>query len=229
MINPYNFLPGNPNNLRVSGVQTPAPNVNSMGYRAPEFDTVDWKNSIVLLGCSFVYGTSINNEDTISTNLEKITGRPVINMGVPGSSIVYSFVNQLKLYEHGIHPYAVVNCWTTTHRLTYFIESNMAAHLGPWVDEDLTPGLSLRLYKKMFSLWNFKESNSEAYSSLFQQMARIIWKDKRYLEYSFFPATAEQFNIKLLEQSDFGSDNAHPGVQTTLDAAKIIAQDLKSK
>jgi len=215
----YNFLLGNPENF--------SDEINSMGYRAPEFTTIDWSNSIVVFGCSYVYGTTIQAKDTISSNLEKLSGRPVINMGVPASSIAYSVVNQICMNEQGIYPYAVINCWTSMQRVSYFLNSNSSVHIGPWITNDTVSNLDLRLYNKMFELWNFKDSNPEMYGSIFQRMARIIWKDSKHLEYTFFPSTANQLNVKLLEQFDFGLDDSHPGVRTTFEAAKLMAQELE--
>ena len=229
MINKHNFLLGNPGNFMVSGKKIPDPYINSKGYRAPEFDTVDWNNSIVIFGCSYVYGTSISIEETISAQLENLLGRPVINMGVPASSIAFSFANQLTLWEQGIAPYAVVNFWTSTQRLSYFLDNNLAAHIGPWIEYNNKHSLNMRLHKKMFELWNFKDSNPAVYSCIFQRMAGILWKDTKHLEYSFFPETVEQFGIKAVEQIDYGADNSHPGSRTTLEIAIIIAEDLESK
>lgn len=229
MINKHDFLLGNPDNLLVSETLKPDPHVNSKGYRAPEFNTVDWENSVVIFGCSFVYGTAIGYEETISSHLEEILGRPVINMGVPASSIAYAFANQLNMFEQGIQPYAVVNFWTSLKRMSYFIDTNATAHIGPWIEEKNKQSLNHRLYKKMFELWNFEDANPDVYSSIFQRTAKILWKGTRHLEYSFFAPTAECLNVKLIKQIDFGSDNSHPGVRTTFETAKIIAEDLESK
>jgi hypothetical protein len=219
MINPYNFLPGN--------LDESVAGVNSMGYRAPEFDTVDWANSIVIFGCSFVYGTAINDNETISAQLENLLGRPVINMGVPASSMIYAFANQLSMREQNILPYAVVNCWTSINRLSYFLDNDVVAHIGPWTEKANTKNLNLRVYKKLLELWNFEDSNAKMYSSIFSRMTRLLWEDTKHLEYSFFESTIEHLNVKLIKQIDFGTDNSHPGVRTTAETAKMIKEDLE--
>ena len=45
--------------------------LNTHRYRAPEFDTIDWSKSVVIFGCSNVFGTSLDDNDTISRKLEK--------------------------------------------------------------------------------------------------------------------------------------------------------------
>ncbi len=229
MINPYNFLPGNPDNPGVLSRLIADGPINSMGYRAPEFNEIDWPNSVVIFGCSAVYGTGLTNSETISAQLENFLGRPVINMGVPASSITYSYANQLALAEQNIIPYAVINFWTSTKRQTYFVEKNIAAHTGPWIQEKDKQGINFRFHKKFFELWNFHNYNPNAHSNLYRTSARLLWRDTRYLEYSFFKATADFFDIKLIEQIDFGSDNSHPGVRTTFKTAKMLKENLESK
>ena len=73
--------------------------LNSHRYRTAEFNQIDWKNSIVIFGCSHTFGIGIDDDDTISSNLSKITNVPVINMGIGGTSIAFSFYNNLILFD----------------------------------------------------------------------------------------------------------------------------------
>ena len=110
MNNRINFLPGNPNNL-LKSTDYITPEVNSLGYRTVDFNKVVWNDSIVIFGCSYVFGVGLFNNETISNQLQELIGRPVINMGVPASSMSYAFFNQLALSNS--KPYAVVNLWTS--------------------------------------------------------------------------------------------------------------------
>ena len=38
---------------------------NSEGFRTTEFDKVDWQNSYVILGCSYVFGIGVPQQETI--------------------------------------------------------------------------------------------------------------------------------------------------------------------
>ena len=68
-------------------------NYNSDGYRTKEFKEVDWKNSIVMFGCSVTNGIGLHEEDTIPYRLEQQLGISVINMGVGASSMLFNLHN----------------------------------------------------------------------------------------------------------------------------------------
>jgi len=36
--------------------------VNSQGYRTEEFEKIDWAQSVVIFGCSTVFGTGVSDE-----------------------------------------------------------------------------------------------------------------------------------------------------------------------
>jgi lysophospholipase L1-like esterase len=56
---------------------------NSHGYRTHEFDR---QFDAVCFGCSFTMGTGVHDEDTWPSQLEKLTGLAVANLGHAGSS-----------------------------------------------------------------------------------------------------------------------------------------------
>ena len=49
--------------------------VNSTGYRCPEWDQIDWSESILIFGCSQVFGIGVDDADTISDNLSRILSK----------------------------------------------------------------------------------------------------------------------------------------------------------
>ena len=55
-----------------------------------------------MFGCSNVVGARLKDNETIPYKLEEILQRPVINMGVQGSSIAYSVFNQIILAKMNI-------------------------------------------------------------------------------------------------------------------------------
>jgi hypothetical protein len=192
--------------------------LNSEGYRAPEFDTIDWSNSVVLFGCSCVYGVGLDDSDTISAQLEKLIGIPVINVGAPASSIQFSYYNQLILANIAPKPKAVINIWTSSERISVFTDLG-AIPLGPW------PAIPIWC-KQLLSLWNFSEINPAVHSYILQQSARIFWKNIPHCEYSFFDHTADQFKINTLPVIDRARDIRHPGINSARLAAEKIAEDL---
>lgn len=58
--------------------------INSNGYRTYEFKDINWKNSVIIFGCSQVFGIGLDDEYTISNQLSKLIKCPVINMGMGG-------------------------------------------------------------------------------------------------------------------------------------------------
>lgn len=227
MSSTYDFLPGNPDNKNISRPTSFNKSINSMGYRAPEFNTINWKESIVIFGCSHVFGKGVVDEDTISYKLEKLINRPVINMGVPASSTAFALLNQLKMHEQKIKPYAVINLWTCFRRLTYFHDKNIL-HLGPWSDRNNESDLGHIFLQKMFGLWNYNDYNAKEYTSIFYKLSNIIWEDTIKLDYSFFKDTANLLNIKHIKGIDPGLDGEHFGALTSIETANIIKEDLWS-
>lgn len=71
--------------------------INSQGYRCPEFNTIDWKNSNVAIGCSRTFGVACPEEETIPHLLSERLGEPVINLGMGGTGCDYAFFNAMRL------------------------------------------------------------------------------------------------------------------------------------
>ncbi len=54
-------------------------------FRKPSgMNYIGKKPAIVLMGCSFTYGTNLNDDETFSSQLAQYNHRPVINLGTPG-------------------------------------------------------------------------------------------------------------------------------------------------
>ena len=90
--------------------------VNSHKFRTKEFKDIDWKNSIVILGCSHTFGVGVTDDHTIAACLQKITGKYVVNLGCPGLSNGAIAYNSYYLKENYPEPLAMVNLWTTMAR-----------------------------------------------------------------------------------------------------------------
>jgi hypothetical protein len=219
------FLPGNIGNF-IYGTRGCQLTINSLNYRCPEFEQVDWNKSVVVFGCSNVFGVNLNDADTICAQLEKIIDRPVINMGVPASSISYSVFNQVILAEKNYNPYAVINIWTSPNRLTLF-SPNYPYHAGPWTDRLSNKNINARALISIFHAWNIKESNPSLYSLLLQRFAKLMWKDTQHIEGTFFPNTHETLDVELFHYIDKALDNQHPGPNTAKAVALRLAEQLK--
>ena len=116
--------------------------LNSFGFRAPEFDTVDWKNSYVIFGCSHVQGVGNPFEETIGQYISEELGHPVINMGVGGISISGIYNNILKLIKDYGKPKGVFILWTYPWRFlavdNYYVFEDKDNYIKPfWGRQDI--------------------------------------------------------------------------------------------
>ena len=125
--------------------------INSFGFRAPDFNTVDWRNSYVILGCSHVFGVGTPYHETIGQYIAKELNSPVINMGVGGATTTVIYNNFLKLIKDYGKPKGVFILWTYPTRQTlvnYSVPENNHSYIEPfWKRQDVIPGFEL--YKKV--------------------------------------------------------------------------------
>lgn len=203
--------------------------INSDGYRAPEWKNVDWKNSIVLFGCSCTYGIGVSDEETIAYHLEKLSGRPVINLGVPSGSNSLMIQNAINLLEFYGSPYAVANIWSTTDRFRFFGKETVY-HVGPWdVKDNQSPVANLG---SITQLW--KHSYMDPYHELGLtyydgKIGKSIWQDRsKYSSISFFPDTAYYTNSEKQFTIDMGArDLIHPGEENFKEIANYLHERFK--
>jgi|TARA_R110001592_G_scaffold132997_3_gene347969 hypothetical protein len=199
--------------------------LNSQGYRCPEFDTIDWKNSIVIVGCSQVFGIGLAEDETIAVQLQKLTDCPVINLGRPGSSIDYSLANNIQLRTNFPTPRAVINHWTEPMRETYFGVEKIAT---------VTPGLSMHetYYKKhigmlinMFGLDAEDVEHDYKYKAkMSSDTCKALWKDTTYIESTWNSLTADALDCYEQKKLDTARDIMHWGVDSARALAKHYAE-----
>jgi hypothetical protein len=199
--------------------------INSQGYRTQEFDDIDWANSIVIFGCSFIFGTGVTDEHTIPYFLEKILNRPVINMGVGGSSIQVDFHNSIIMQRKYPPPKAIVYSWTSLSRNTLYSRDCGIIHCGDW---------------------NNSEIKSEYVDIVTHNLLNILyirnlWKDKTtMIEYTLFQETKDVIKTVICQEPnsiihhlpprpiDRARDLLHNGPKTNLTIAERIAKQLKN-
>lgn len=192
--------------------------LNSDGYRTQEFKDIDWKESVVIFGCSMVFGIGVDEEDTISANLSKIINRPVINMGVGGSSVHLALHNSLILNEFYPDPMAIIHLWTDYDRCTYY-KPEKAIHYGSWNAEE----------NNFMDNWNLHESNARMQALFTNMAARQIWQDRvPFYQATFFKRPAKLFKVPHfkghLSRKDYARDLMHPGRLATKRAAERLAE-----
>ena len=196
-------------------------NLNSAGYRTKEFNQINWSKSIVIFGCSHVFGVGTSEEDTISGQLERITNCPVINLGSAGSSSLFTLHNSILLNDSYPTPKAVVSLWTSPYRVPYYTEDQVM-HCGNWNYDKFKIGY----------YWNVDRNNAITHLKLNTMTFREFWKNKtNYFDLSLFYDTAKILNCEYINQIDAARDLrkqksgpylAHQGRLTN----KIIAERI---
>lgn len=211
----------------MSGREISGPEINSLGYRTVEFDTIDWKESVVLFGCSNAFGIGLAYEDTISSQLENLLGRPVVNLGIPAGSLQLCFQNQLSLYELCPSPFAVVNLWTSTYRNVLWADKEkLPIHIGPWVvNSEVVPVEHRDAFRRYWDAI-MQDKNRIINALNIKRTANIMWKDTKHVELTFFPDTAELFRVPFMYYHDTASDGQHPGPKAARKTAEMIRDIL---
>ena len=120
-----------------------------------EFDKIPWDKTVVMFGCSNMFGIGLALKDTIPAQFTALTGIPAINLGVPGSSLQYSMYNSAifkKLYPK---PRAVVVDIPDASRCALFLpEGDLSfrpVHCGSWTEDMSGLGKSWRRFDSMLS------------------------------------------------------------------------------
>jgi hypothetical protein len=190
--------------------------LNSNGYRAPDWETINWSHAIVILGCSMTFGIGLAEDETISWYLSEILGRPVINLGVGGSSIPFSCYNSSLIYRNFGMPWAVINLWTDLNRVPIFSEVGIN-HNGPWC----------MTRESLMDHWTRSPFNAITHARMMSGLVHDFWKDKtRYWEATFFDHTAEYLEIERIRFEDRARDDLHIGKSGALQTAQKIAKKL---
>jgi hypothetical protein len=200
---------------------------NSEGYRTKEFKNINWGESVVLFGCSNVYGIGLDDNDTLAAQLENIIGVPVINMGQGGTSVNYNLHNSVILANGYPTPKAVVQVWPSYNRCVYY-QNQSINNYGPWnLDEN-----------SYMDVWSKNNSNPKINAIMAQTIFKQIWKDRTLIyECSFSYDSSELFKCPSYQNSDkarrgipmyqdFSRDLLHPGIQTVKRAAEDIASNI---
>ena len=190
-------------------------NTNRLGYRTKEFEEIDWANSIVLFGCSHVFGAALAEDETISHHLTSITGIPVINMGAMGSSIQHTFYNNITLRKHYPTPKAVLNLWTSVDRHLLFVDS-VFFNVGNWTLSEVRDE-------------RINNTSNILTHSLYQiQATRLLWSGvTRYTDWSLYKITADMLDMSSIRFVDQARDGIHPGSATCYRVAQYFAQQLQ--
>lgn len=196
--------------------------LNSWGYRCPEFDSIDWANSILAFGCSFTFGIGVNDDETWCHQLSLLLAVPVINLAQPGSSTEFQYLNYLRLSSRGIQPLAVVYAWPDYLRWceprSQFLSTQIVHHCGPWdmkLDRELSDAQQSRL--KFPQYYQARDRTLQSLCS---------WRCPRF---DFTHARYQAPTLPLApEIQDRGRDLVHPGPLSQRATAQWLYPYLKA-
>ena len=219
--------------------------LNSHKFRTKEFKDIDWKNSIVLIGCSCTFGTGVTDDDTIAAYLQKITGKYVVNLGQPAASNGVIAYNSYYLKENYPTPLAVVNIWTTIARW-FWIRGNKQLlfelfDYKLFADSNKLESMDMKHPGSQY-ISEDKLITEATNNILYMKMSNALWKDHpNYLQLSrhdypkngkYISMAAKVFPEIIQLKHHWANnadarDNLHWGRQTNKEIAKMIASNLK--
>lgn len=201
---------------------------NSNGYRAPEWSAIDWKNSIVLLGCSMVFGVGVAEDETISHYLSEMLGKPVVNLGFPAGSNEIIFNNSVSLFENFGAPVAAITFWSTMDRFTFY--DSYPSNLGLWTTSEANvSGVSLY---ELYNSLNETMINQSVKSYYLEVANRNFWKGRaEYYSASFFPSASHYMRLDdFFDPDDHDArDLIHPGRNKNYEVAQKLYTVLKNR
>lgn len=181
---------------------------NRIGFRCPDFKQIDWENSIVVLGCSCTVGIGLAEQHTVTSQIEKLTGVPTINLGVSGSAIDHACWNSFILLNRFPKPKAVVHLWTQIDRYS-----------------DITKN-GVRTYNVHNDFYRAEYEWQER-NAFYVKTDRELWRGKtNYFEATFYKLTALKVKVPGIEMVDEAEDSMHPGKKTMKLMAEYVARGL---
>jgi len=206
-------------------------NVNSSGYRTHEWKDINWKDAILLFGCSCTYGIGVAEDETMSYYLEKLTGRQVVNLGYPGgSNSVIATLCAIALEKYG-NPYAVVANWTTGDRYRHYFKDQYR-EVGPWDHSSVTKNEFDRTVQNidLSTAWESRyldRYNELAENYYISKIVKTLCRGSKYVSMSYFGYMAH------INRADFyvpfrleARDLLHPSAEDHEISAKKIVELL---
>jgi hypothetical protein len=223
--------------------------LNSAGYRCPEFNTIDWENAIVIHGCSQVFGVGLAEDETITGQLQQFTNRQVINLGKNGASMMFSLANNILLENNFPKPFAVINHWTSTWRDTIFGIDHPYHISGPNLVKKYYK-TQLRMLETLGVSFDDVSEDFTFKAQMMSHLCKILWRNTNYIETTWMDTTAEDLNcyeqkfldiardtqkrkgkeqgIRVAPKSVIDlEDHGHSGVKTAKQLAEYYAELLK--
>lgn len=178
---------------------------NKQGYRCVDLDDVDWSNSVVMFGCSELMGTGLAEDERICYYLSQALDVPVINLGKAGTSIHFSYVNNLSLYKQCKKPLGVINQWTEFSRESYY---GVDRYVTALVNHEPYQRKNFHMLKSLFGFdlddW---EHNRNTQAMCLINCVQNMWEGRTsYVEGTWSKNTADLLGCYIIDQIDDARD-----------------------
>lgn len=232
---------------RNPGISELYPNIeyrlNSQGFRSPEFHDIDFSESVVLLGCSMVFGEGLAEHHCLAEQISLRISRPVINLGISGASAELIRANNLMLWSAGHRPKLVINIWPTADRVTAYTDRGVLC-MGVWSVSDQAqeqeihrqrlaePTLygtaeELTRWQTVYQAVNHTDLHQNTLLTQSSLTVRALWGSQSK-EYTWAPSSAAVLGCDLLPRlgRDLARDQRHPGAETHQQWAAQIVRDI---
>ena len=191
---------------------------NELGYRGKTWRS-DWRNTILVLGCSQTFGLGLNDQDTWPYKLEQLQNKQVINMGINGNSPTHIFKQMVDIRKR-IRPMAVVVCWPDTMR--YYEWHTGENHSPAW---DRTKAKDSGLEEYMVRETEYIETQN----LYLIDAARYMWVNIcPYVELTWSKTLNYATDIEHIHQIDVSEDTEHWGSKTCDKAAEYVNEQISN-
>lgn len=185
---------------------------------------VDPNNAVWFFGCSHVFGTGLNHNETAPYQLNRLLEHTVVNYGRPGIgplTVKIQIEELLKKYT----PKAIVVAWPSFDRWqsgsVLWVPNcltDVEMHSDNFGCKKLWPA-QWKQYKELVMTGELRKLNLEAVQHTHKLVSGIP-----YVEFSY---TEQEFATPVYPFKDLASDNMHPGVKTQYNIAQWIKHELR--
>ena len=187
--------------------------VNSQGYRAPEFDLVNWAESVVFFGCSNVFGDGISDEHCASS---LVPGG--VNLARCGVDNTFQWLNTIRLRARGIRPRACVYVWPSPSRVVQFQDQDRVKQWGAW---------NVMSSKDWADPWLRDPVHKVEITRNIQLCVDLLWQDICPVVHMSYgtETTSILTDCQLVDSVDLARDLVHPGVESN----RILAARVRER
>lgn len=146
---------------------------NQEGYRSVDWSDVDWPRTHAVMGCSYVAGVGVDDEDTLPSQLARQLGEPTVNLGYGAGSCQTIMYNTMRMIELGWLPKTVTIIIPDLARMAYFNDNDPMSFFPHILNKGAKDGIL-----KMYEYWLRPPHNAEIYSRMAILGAQALWVTK---------------------------------------------------